>query len=113
MALTEERRTALLAYCKLTELKDDPEVQALIPVFYDAAVGYLADAGVAEPAGGGSRRARYDLAVNAIVLDSWEHRDLKETGASVSVNAAFRWLINQLKLTEPAVSNSDTGQEVE
>lgn len=113
MALTEERRTALLAYCKLTELKDDPEVQALIPMFFDAAVGYLADAGVAEPAGGGSRRARYDLAVNAIVLDSWEHRDLKEAGASVSVNAAFRWLINQLKLTEPAVSNLDTGQEVE
>ena len=27
MALTEERRAALLAYCKLTELKDDPEVQ--------------------------------------------------------------------------------------
>lgn len=113
MALTDERRESLLAYCKLTELKDDPEVQTLIPMFFDMAVGYLADAGVAEPVNDDGRRARYDLVVNAMVLDSWEHRDLKETGASVSVNAAFRWLINQLKLTEPFVSDLDTGQEVE
>ena len=39
MALAEERRAGLLAYCKLTELADDPEVQALIPALYDAAVG--------------------------------------------------------------------------
>ena len=39
MALTEERRAALLAYCKLTELADDPEVAAVIPVLYDAAGG--------------------------------------------------------------------------
>ena len=38
-ALTEERRAALLAYCKLAELADDPEVQALIPLFFSAAVG--------------------------------------------------------------------------
>ena len=41
MALSDSRLNALLAYCKLTELADDPEVQALIPVFYDAAVGYM------------------------------------------------------------------------
>ena len=29
MELTQERLTTLLAYCKLTELADDPEVQAL------------------------------------------------------------------------------------
>lgn len=33
MALTEERKAALLAYCKLTELADDPEVEAMIPPF--------------------------------------------------------------------------------
>ena len=36
MALTEARRAALLAYCKLTELADDPEVEALIPPLYEA-----------------------------------------------------------------------------
>ena len=46
MALTEARRAALLAYCKLTELADDPEVEALIPPLYEAAVGYMEGAGV-------------------------------------------------------------------
>lgn len=52
MALTEERRAALLAYCRLTELSDDPEVTAVIPVLYDAAVAYMDGAGVSPPAAG-------------------------------------------------------------
>ena len=106
MALTDERRAALLAYCKLTELSDDPEVAALIPAFYEAAVGYMDGAGVAEPQEGTARRAQYDLCVNALVLDSWEHRDLKEPASQVSENVVFRRMLNQLKLTE--VSNLNT-----
>lgn len=106
MALTEERKAALLAYCKLTELADDPEVEALIPAFYEAAVGYMDGAGVTEPKEGTARRAQYDLCVNAMVLDSWEHRDLKEPASQVSENVVFRRMLNQLKLTE--VSNLDT-----
>lgn len=100
MALTEERKAALLAYCKLTELADDPEVEVLIPAFYEAAVGYMDGAGVTEPQEGTARRAQYDLCVNAMVLDSWEHRDLKEPANQVSENVAFRRTLNQLKLTE-------------
>lgn len=100
MALTEERKAALLAYCKLAELADDPEVAALIPAFYEAAVGYMDGAGVAKPQEGTARRAQYDLCVNAMVLDSWEHRDLKEPANQVSENVAFRRTLNQLKLTE-------------
>lgn len=106
MALTEERKAALLAYCKLTELADDPEVEALIPAFYEAAVGYMDGAGVTEPKEGTARRAQYDLCVNAMVLDSWEHRDLKEPASQVSENVVFRRMLNQLKLTE--VSNLNT-----
>lgn len=106
MALTEERKAALLAYCKLTELADDPEVEVLIPAFYEAAVGYMDGAGVTEPQEGTARRAQYDLCVNAMVLDSWEHRDLKEPASQVSENVVFRRTINQLKLTE--VSNLNT-----
>lgn len=106
MALTEERKAALLAYCKLTEMADDPEVEALIPAFYEAAVGYMNGAGVTEPQEGTARRAQYDLCVNAMVLDSWEHRDLKEPASQVSENVVFRRMLNQLKLTE--VSNLDT-----
>ena len=58
MALTEERKAALLAYCKLTELADDPEVEVLIPAFYEAAVGYMDGAGVTEPQEGTARRAK-------------------------------------------------------
>lgn len=109
MALTEERQVALLAYCHLTELADDPEVKLLIPVFYEDAVSYMEDAGVSEPADGTPRRAKYDLCVNAMVLDSWDHRDTVEKG-SVMDNPAFRRRLNQLKLTEPAVFESNTGE---
>ena len=106
MALTEERLAGLLAYCKLTELADDPEVQALIPTFYAAAVGYLEEAGVSLPPEGTARRCQYDLAVNFMVLRDFDQRDAQGAG-TVSDNPAFRRLITQLKLTEP-VSDSDT-----
>lgn len=103
MSLSEERRASLLAYCKLTELADDPEVKLLIPMLYDAAVGYMEGAGVNVPESGTTRAAQYDLCVNALVLDGWERREVSMTGASVVENPAFRRQINQLKLTEPAV----------
>ena len=109
MALTEERRAALLAYCKLTELADDPEVAAVIPVLYDAAVGYMDGAGVSPPATGTARAAQYDLVVNAMVLDAWDRRDMTETSGQVTENPAFRRVLNQLKLTEGMVSDSDIG----
>ena len=49
MMLTDERRASLLAYCKLTEFGDDPEVLALLEGFSLAAEGYLAQAGVSPP----------------------------------------------------------------
>lgn len=111
MALTEERKAALLAYCKLAELAEDPEVQLLIPAFYAAAVSYLEGAGVSEPASGTSRAAQYDLCVNAMVLDAWDNRDTKEATTQAAENPAFRRMITQLKLTEPSVSDLDTSGE--
>lgn len=104
MALSEERKASLLAYCKLTELADDPEVQLLIPALYDAAVGYMENAGITRPEPDTPRAAQYDLAVNYIILDSWERRETAMVATVVSGNPAFRQLINQLKLTEPGVS---------
>ena len=74
MALTEERKASLLAYCKLTELADDPEVQVLIP-------------------------ALYDLVVDALVLDGWERREATITSTTVTDNPVFRRRLNQLKWT--------------
>ena len=104
--LTEVRRAELLAYCKLTEFAEDPEVEALIGTYYGAAAAYMAQAGISEPPVGTPRRAQYDLCVNAMVLDSWDKREISVSG-TVSENPAFRRVMNQLKMTEN-VSNLDT-----
>ena len=95
MALSEERRASLLAYCRIEE----PTAEELLTLegLYDAAVGYLERAGVAEPEAGTTRRAQYDL------------RDAEVSG-TITDNPAFRRLITQLKLSEP-VSDSDTSGE--
>ena len=108
MALSDERRESLLAYCKLTELADDPEVKLLIPIFYAGAVGYLEGAGVTRSESDTNRAALYDLCVNAMVLDAWDNRDTKEPVSQATENPAFRHSLNQLKRTEPVVSDSDT-----
>lgn len=106
--LSEERRASLLAYCKLSELEDDPEVIALIPLFYDEAVEYMRGCGVPEPPEDSPCRARYDLCVNCMVLDSWDRRDRTIAETIVTENPAFRRRFNQLKLTAGMESDSDT-----
>lgn len=104
--LSEERKAALLAYCRIDDLA--PAEAALLELLYSAAVGYLSQAGISEPAEGTARRAQYDLAVNYLVLDGWDRRDVSFVGTIQTDNPAFRRLVNQLKLTEPDVSNLDT-----
>lgn len=104
MALTEERRAALLAYCRI----EDPTADDLsvLELLYDGAVGYLENAGVSEPTPGTPRRAQYDLCVNYIVLDGFDQREM-QGGAAES--PAFRRLLNQLKLSEPYSGTSGEG----
>lgn len=106
MGLPEARKAGLLAFCRLDELS--PGEDELLETLYDAAVGYMDQAGVREPPEGTPRRAQYDLCVNYLVLDSWDRRDVSITGTIVADNPAFRRRMNQLKLTEPDVSNLDT-----
>ena len=104
MALTEERRAALLAYCRI----DDPSEEDLLvlEMLWDSAVDYLADAGVAEPEAGSSRRAKYDLCACAMVLQGYDLREAAVSG-TLQDNPVFRRLLTQLKLSEP-VSGPDT-----
>lgn len=106
MALPEARKAGLMAFCRLDELSAEEE--ELLGVLYDAAVGYMSTAGVGEPPEGTPRRAQYDLCVNYLVLDSWDRRDVSFVGSSSTENGAFQRRMNQLKLTEPDVSNLDT-----
>ena len=107
MALSEERRASLLAYCRIEE----PTAEELLTLegLYDAAVGYLERAGVAEPEAGTTRRAQYDLCANFMVLRDFDLRDAEVSG-TITDNPAFRRLITQLKLSEP-VSDSYTSGE--
>ena len=110
--MTDLRRAALLAYCKLTEFGDDPEVLALLETFYSAAVSYMTQAGISQPPEGTARRLQYDLAVNYLVLNSWDNREISYVSTTVAANPVFRQTIVQLKLTEPRnVSKSDTRTE--
>ena len=96
MEIGDARWENLLAYCKLTELADDPEVQALIPGLYRAAVSYL------NAEGRDGTDERYTLAVNGLVLHWYDHRGDIITGTIVSeIPLGLRQLINQLKLEQP------------
>lgn len=106
MELTDARKKTLLAYCRIDEL--DAGEAALLESLYVAAVTYMEQAGVSEPKEGTPRRAQYDLAVNYLVLNSYDQRETAVSGTIVSENPAFRRHLNQLKLTEPVVSDSDT-----
>ena len=109
--MTKERRAALLAYCRIDWGGLLKAEKVLLESMYDAAVDYMAGAGVSEPAEGTPRRAKYDLCVNALVLDAWDKRGTTSGGLKTYTavdNPEFRRRINQLKLSEPAVSKSDT-----
>ena len=106
MALTDERRAALMAYCRIDDLADGEA--ALLESLYEDAAAYLAEAGVSEPDAGTGRAAQYDQCINALVLDAWDHRGSQTAGQALAENPAFRHRLNQLKLTEP-VPDSGTG----
>lgn len=106
MAMTEERKAALLAYCRIDALEEGEE--PLLQAMYDAAVSYMEQAGIREPEADTVRRAQYDLCVNALVLDSYDRRGARSEG-NVGDNPMFRRMLTQLKLTELPVSNLDTG----
>lgn len=113
MAISEERLAALKLYCRIDE--DDSTENELLNGLYADAVSYLEETGVSEPPSDSPRRAKYDLCVNALVLDSYDNRGTAiHKMSAVADNPAFRRRINQLKLTEPPetenVSNSDTSE---
>lgn len=104
--MTEERKGALLAYCRIEADELTPEEEVLLETMYWAAVGYMSGAGVSAPPAGTPRRAQYDLCVNALTLEDWDRRGTTsdERGSyTVAENRSFRNTLNQLKLTEPGL----------
>lgn len=108
MALPEDRMNALLAYCRIVEPTDEERVT--LETLYHAAVAYMDQAGITQPTAGTPRAAQYDLCVNFLVLQNFDLRDAVITGTIVADNPMFRYMLTQLKLSEPIVSNLDTGE---
>lgn len=104
-ALTELRRAELVAYLREDSLS--PEDLRLLDHFYAAALAYMDTAGVQEPLDD-LRKAQFNLAINYLVSDAWDHRSLQGSDAT-HVNPAFRQMVEQLKRSEP-VPNSGTGE---
>ena len=86
MQLDTIRKITLKAFCRLDDISAEEE--ELLYCFYDAAVGYMSQAGVREPPECTPRRAQYDLCVNYLVLDSWDRRDISFVGDASSENPA-------------------------
>lgn len=101
----EDRRAALMTYCRLDELTAEDE--ALLGELYEDAVSYMTTAGISEPTAG-ARAAQYHTCVAALVLDAWDHRGTQTGDRALVDNPAFRRRLNQLKLSEPPASESDT-----
>ena len=90
----EERKAGLMAYCRIDEL--EPGEDALLEGLYHAAVSYMAGAGVKEPEAGSLRQALYDLCVDHLVLEAYDHRGPVEKATE---NPAFRRMLYQLKMS--------------
>ena len=89
MAISEEKLAAVKRYMRVDGDEDDVVISAL----YEAAVLYLRDAGIKEPAEGS---ALYDLATWGLTLHYYDHRDA--VGTEASFPTGLRPIITQLKL---------------
>lgn len=97
--LTTERLRDIADYCRVDE--NDAQLKTLVL----AAVGYLETAGVSEPESGTLRAEQYIQCVKYLTLDQYDRRD-GSTDGTVGENPAFRRLMNQLKLSEPAAAQA-------
>lgn len=88
-----------IAACKAYMRVDGNEDDELIGQLCDAAAGYLSAAGAERGKDGSARAAQYDLALWALTLHYYDHRDAVGTEAPLPLGV--RPIITQLKLTRP------------
>lgn len=89
MAINEAKLAAVKRYMRVDGDEDD----AVIGALFEAAVLYLRDAGIEEPA---EASALYDLATWGLTLHYYDHRDA--VGTEASFPTGLRPIITQLKL---------------
>lgn len=103
MTVNPDKLAAVKRYMRVDGNEDDAVISAL----YQAAVLYLREAGIEEPADGS---ALYDLATWGLTLHYYDHRDA--VGTEASFPTGLRPIITQLKLTGAIRGVSETGPEL-
>ena len=89
MAIPEELKTAVFAYCR--EVEDEETL----------AVGYLEGAGVTRPAPESTRHGLWLGVVLPLTLDAYDQREAQTEGQNkLQDNPVLRRKLTQLKLTE-------------
>lgn len=91
----EQQLREVKAYMRVDGSEDD----VLIGQLWEAAAGYLAAAGAERGEDGTAQAARYDLALWALTLHYYDHRDAVGTEAALPIGVGP--IITQLKLTRP------------
>ena len=98
MAIPEELKTAVFAYCR--EVEDEETLPAMTVAWY-AAVGYLEGAGVTRPAPESTRHGLWLGVVLPLTLDAYDQREAQTEGQNkLQDNPVLRRKLTQLKLTE-------------
>ena len=98
MAIPEELKTAVFAYCREVE---DEETLPAMTVAWDAAVGYLEGAGVTRPAPESTRHGLWLGVVLPLTLDAYDQREAQTEGQNkLQDNPVLRRKLTQLKLTD-------------
>ena len=100
MAAFSDRQASILSYCRIDD--PTPEDLSLLEGFHADAVSYMRNAA------GSARLPQYNTCILALVLDAWDSRGTQTADKAFADNPAFRRRLNQLKLTEPVRSESDT-----
>lgn len=100
--VSADRLAAYKAYMRVDGEADD----ALISFFISAAAEYLTGAGIYRTA---DNAARYDLALSALTLYYYDHRDA--VGTEAEIPRGLRPVINQLKLDAEAQTVADSYEE--
>lgn len=83
---------SVLRYCRLDDLADDESVVGEVEELMAAAEEYLSDAGIVRCE---LNAGRYDLALKALVLHWYDHRD--SVGTEAELPKGLRPILNQLK----------------
>ncbi|MCQ5159818.1 hypothetical protein NE584_12265 [Clostridium sp. DFI.5.61] len=100
MAIPEELKTAVFAYCREVE---DEETLPAMTVAWDAAVGYLEGGGGAPPppAPESTRHGLWLGVVLPLTLDAYDQREAQTEGQNkLQDNPVLRRKLTQLKLTD-------------